>query len=394
MDERDERRAEARLFERLAAIDLPALLGELVRRPSFERETAVVDYLQGRWRNLGLATEITEVEPGRCNITVRAGRPGPAFLFNSHMDTVPPGQRERWSTDPFGAEIRGGRLYGRGAVDAKGCLAAMIGAFEALAASDYPGTVLLSAVAYEENGGYGTRRDVERGLRADAAIVGEPTNLQPNLGHRGASRLEVECRGLPAHSAQPEEGVNAISAAAEAIRAINALETRLASRLDPVLRQHPHLTVTMISGGDAGNVVPARCTLLLDRRTLPSERAEAVEAEVLDAVREATAGGKATVSLAGIRHTAGAVTDPAALIATTLVAATGDVTGHAPKPAGFFACCDMTYLTAVGIPTVIFGPGEERMCHVFDESMDLAQLQQGAQVYALTAQRWIEAYHA
>jgi len=300
VDERN--RAEARLLERLSTVDLPALLTELVRRPSFEQETSIVEYLQARWQERGLATEITEVQPGRCNITVRAGRPGPAFLFNSHMDTVPAGQRERWSTDPFGAEIRGGRLYGRGAVDAKGCLTAMIGAFETLAALDFPGTLLLSAVAYEENGGYGTRRDVARGLRADAAIVGEPTNLQPNLGHRGASRLEVECRGLPAHSAQSEEGVNAITAAAEAVRALAALDKRLASRLDPVLRQHPHLTVTMIRGGDAGNVVPARCTLLLDRRTLPGERAEAVEAEILDAIREATADGKAEVSLA--RHPA------------------------------------------------------------------------------------------
>lgn len=382
---------EARLLEQLAAADLPALLGELVRRPSFEHETAVVEYLQGRWQERGLATEVTDVEPGRCNITVRAGRPGPAFLFNSHMDTVPPGQRERWSADPFGGEIRAGRLYGRGAVDAKGCLTAMIGAFEALAALDYPGTLLLSAVAYEENGGYGTRRDVERGLRADAAMVGEPTNLQPNLGHRGASRLEVECQGMPAHSAQPDEGVNAIAAAAEAVRALVALNKRLASRLDPVLRQHPHLTVTMIRGGDAGNVVPARCTLLLDRRTLPSERAEAVEAEILDAVREATAGSKAEVMLSGIRHTAGAVIDPTALVATTLCDAVRDVTGRAPAPAGFFACCDMTYLAAAGIPTVIFGPGEQRMCHIFDESMALDDLRQGAQVYALTAHRWLRA---
>jgi acetylornithine deacetylase/succinyl-diaminopimelate desuccinylase-like protein len=122
---------------------------------------------------------------------------------------------------------------------------------------------------------------------------------------------------------------------------------------------------------------------------LPGERAEAVEAEILDAIREATADGKAEVSLAGIRHTAGAVIEPTALIATTLGEAIADVTGREPNPAGFFACCDMTYLAAVGIPTVIFGPGEQRMCHIFDESLALADLQQAAQVYALTAQRWL-----
>lgn len=380
--------AEARLLERLDGVDLPALLTELVRRPSFEQESAVVEYLEARWRGQGFATEVTEVEPGRCNITVRSGDSGPAFLFNSHMDTVPPGQRERWSTDPFGAEIRDGRLYGRGSVDAKGCLAAMIGAFETLAAQGFPGTLLLSAVAIEENGGYGTRRDVERGMRADAALVGEPTNLQPNLGHRGTSRLEVDCRGRPAHSAQPEEGVNAITAAAEAIQALDALDKRLASRLDPVLRQHPHLTVTMIRGGDAGNVVPARCTLLLDRRTLPAERADEVEAEIFEAVRAATSGGEADVTVCGVRHTAGAVIAPTAPIATTLGEAIADVTGRVPAPAGFFACCDMTFLAAAGIPTAIFGPGEQRMCHVFDESLNLADLRLAARIYTLTAHRW------
>lgn len=383
--------AEGRLLERLATLDLPALLTELVRRPSVEQEGEVVDYLVKRWRERGFPTEVTEVEPGRCNVTVRAGTPGPTFLFNSHMDTVPEGQRERWTTDPFGATVRNGRLYGRGAVDAKGCLAGMIAAFETLAALDVPGTLLLSAVAYEENGGYGTRRDVARGLRADAAIIGEPTNLQPNLGHRGASRLEVECRGVPAHSAQPEEGVNAITAASAAVQGLAALDKRLAHRLDPVLRQHPHLTVTMIKGGDAGNVVPARCTLLLDRRTLPAEQGAQVEAEILAAVQEATAGSRAEVTLTGIRHTPGAVTDPAALIATTLRDTIADVTGRPPTPTGFFACCDMTFLAGVGIPTVIFGPGEQEQCHIFDESLALTDLRLAAQVYALTAHRWFQA---
>lgn len=383
--------AEGRLLERLATVDLQNLLTELVRRPSVDQEGEVVAFLLDRWRGRGYPTEVTEVEPGRCNVTVRAGKPGPAFLFNSHMDTVPPGQRERWTTDPFGATVRDGRLYGRGAVDAKGCLAGMIAAFETLAALDVPGTLLLSAVAYEENGGYGTRRDVARGLRADAAIIGEPTNLQPNLGHRGASRVEVECRGVPAHSAQPEEGVNAITAAASAVQALAALDKRLAGRLDPVLRQHPHLTVTMITGGDAGNVVPARCTLLLDRRTLPGEQGAQVEAEILEAVQEATAAGKAAVTLTGVRHTPGAVVDPAALIATTLCETVADVTGRRPSPAGFFACCDMTFLAGVGIPTVIFGPGEQGQCHIFDESLALTDLGQAAQIYALTAHRWFQA---
>lgn len=381
--------AEARLLARLDEQDLPGLLRELVRRPSYVDETAVVDFLQHRWRDLGLETTISEVRPGRCNITVQTGRPGPSLLFNSHTDTVPPGEAGRWTADPFAGEVRAGRLYGRGAADAKGCLAAMIAAFETLAAGECAGTLLLSAVAIEEDGGYGTRREVERGLRADAAVVGEPTNLQPNLGHRGGSRLEVECLGLPAHAAQPEAGVNAIAAAAPVVQALVALEGRLAERLDPVLRQHPNLTVTMIQGGDAGNVVPARCTLLLDRRTLPSEQPEQIEAEIAAAVQAAAPPG-VHVRLTGIRHTPGAVVAPDAPIATTLADAVADIRRQEPSPRGFFACCDMTFLAGVGIPTIIFGPGEQAMLHVFDESLALADLRAAAQVYALTAQRWFE----
>lgn len=382
--------AEARLLERVDAFDTPALLRELVRRPSFVDERAVVEYLAERWRGLGFDPAITPVEPNRSNIAVETGGDGPTLLLNSHLDTVPPGEQERWSVDPFGGEIRTGRLYGRGATDAKGCLAGMIAAFETLARERAPGRLVLTAVAYEENGGYGTRRDVERGRRADAAIIGEPTELQPNLGHRGASRIEIEVRGAPAHSARPERGVNAISGAARIALALEELDGALADRIDPVLHQRPHLTVTMVQGGDAGNVVPARCTLLLDRRTLPAERPEDVIAEIRAAAERATAGSRVQIRLEGVRHTVGAVTEPSALIAQTLVGAVGAVTGQPPTPSGFFACCDMTFLAAGGIPTVICGPGEERMCHVFDESLGVEELRQGARVYALTAWRFLQ----
>ncbi len=380
---------EARLLAELDRFDLVDLLRQLVRRRSDTSEADVAEYLQRRWQDRGIHTIVTEVEPGRCNVTAEAGDSGPSILLNSHMDTVPPGQRERWTADPFGGEVRNGRLYGRGAVDAKGCLAAMIAAFETLAATGVNGRLVLSAVSMEESGGMGTQREVGRGLRADAAIIGEPTNLQPNLGHRGAMRVEIEARGLPAHSAHPDSGINAIAAMAPVIIALEQLDRRLAGRLDAILHQRPCLTATVIQGGDAGNVVPARCSLLLDRRTLPTEREMDVAAEIEAAIIDATRESRAEVRLQPVRWTQGAVTDPSDAIAQTLCDAAATIRGQAPAPAGFFACCDMTFLSAIGIPTVIFGPGEERMCHVFDESMALDDLRHGAQVYALTAQRWL-----
>jgi acetylornithine deacetylase len=173
------------------------------------------------------------------------------------------------------------------------------------------------------------------------------------------------------------------------VLALEELDRRLAGRLDPILRQHPNLTATVIQGGDAGNVVPARCTLLLDRRTLPSEPEEEVVAELEAAIAAATRDRRAEVRLRPVRHVRGALTDPAEPIAQLLSSAVADISGGPPAPAGFFACCDMTYLAAAGMPTVIFGPGEAAMCHVFDESLALEDLRRAALVYLLTAHRWL-----
>ena len=170
-----------------AASEVVALLQELVGIPSHENEGAVVDLLCGRFRERGIPFETRLVgPPGRANVIASWGRGEPSLILNSHMDTVAPGDPAGWQSPPLAAEIRDGRLYGRGSADAKGPLAAMIVAFESIRRSHprLQGRLILTAVAYEEESGLGTQAEVAAGARADAAIVGEPTNLQVCVAHR------------------------------------------------------------------------------------------------------------------------------------------------------------------------------------------------------------------
>ncbi len=204
--------------------DVVALLGELVCIPSHETESAVVELLCRRFRERGIACETRLVGPaGRANVIATWGEGPRSLILNSHMDTVAPGDAGQWHAPPFGAEIRDGRLYGRGSADAKGPLAAMIVAFESIARSRVraKGRLILTAVSYEEENGRGTHAEVAAGTRADAAVVGEPTSLRVCVAHKGVLRLRVTTRGKAAHASEPWEGANAISAMAPVIGALD-----------------------------------------------------------------------------------------------------------------------------------------------------------------------------
>jgi succinyl-diaminopimelate desuccinylase len=342
----------------------------------------------------GVACEIQEVKPGRANLLARLGPEGarPHLIFNGHADTVAAGGG--WTHDPHGGEIVAGRLYGRGAADMKGGLAAMMTAVEALVRSgaDISGRLTLAATMDEEETQAGTRFAVSQGLRGDFAIVGEPTDLLPVIAHKGDAVIEIETRGVEAHGSTPDAGVSAIDHMADVLIELRALSERMRERRDPLVGQ-PTMHVGTIEGGVNPWMVAGRCRITIDRRVLPGERPEDVVQEVQELVdrvgkRKSNFRGAARlVTFASPMKTAS--TNP---VVAAIREATARVVGRDPGIHGWSATCDANIHVNEGdTPAIVFGPGStERQAHRPDESVAVSELVAAARIYAVTALRLLD----
>jgi acetylornithine deacetylase/succinyl-diaminopimelate desuccinylase family protein len=369
------------------------LLSELIVIPSYAaQEEAIVGYLVKRFQSQGIHCRVTELDGKPLNVVAEIGTGTRAIVLNSHVDTVPPGDPALWLTDPLTPVEKDGRIYGRGAMDAKGCLAAMIVAFETLARGrdGPPGRVILMAVGAEERGGLGTKTEVVRGLRADAAIVGESTRLVPMIAHKGVLRLEVEVTGRAAHASDPEAGVNAIVAMGPILNALDGLAAEVRRRSEPYTGK-ASLVISTISGGVALNVIPASCVISIDRRVLPTETEEDATREIVAVVNRAVcATSGARVAVRKVRFVPPASTDPKEPIVAAAEQAASAVLGRPIRAAGFSATCDMTYLVDPGgIPTVILGPGEIGVAHQANEHIAIDQMVLAVAVYLKTIEAWL-----
>ena len=208
------------------------LAGRLIRERSDlsgDMEYGAGQLLMRIAAEMGLEAEEQPVEGRRSNILIRMrGAPGgKTLLYSGHIDVVPPGAEELWDSPPFEPQVRGDRLYGRGACDMKGSIAAMLHALEVLRQCAVPlrGEVLLALDVDEETSNKGMRRLLASGVRADACIVGEPTDLEINLGHKGVMGLWLTFSGRRAHASRPEMGINPIVYAAEMVEKIRAFQS-------------------------------------------------------------------------------------------------------------------------------------------------------------------------
>jgi len=370
------------------------LLQDLVRIPSvnpnFEGgmpESAVADYVEAFFERLGLAAERREVRPDRPNvigILPGASSDAPGLLLEAHMDTV---QIANMTIDPFGAEISGGKLYGRGACDTKASLAAMLAAVEWFVTNGVKPRVpvFMAATVDEEVNFLGVLDVLEAGHRFAAAIVGEPTELQAVVAHKGVVRCEIETVGVSAHSSKPEEGANAISGMMKVIQHIDQrLNGRLRERTHPLVGGAT-LCVTGIAGGVAPNTIPERCRITIDRRTIPGEDSDQVWLE-LKAELERFAANEGDLRL--VVHPPFVLdyamdtspdSDIVRLVAATASARIGPIRTHG-VPYG----TDASKLTRAGIPTVVFGPGSIDQAHTKDEWVELKQVTLAAEIIAET----------
>lgn len=369
-----------------------SLLCDLVAIPSYGGEDEhIIRYLVDRFRRRNVPCRVTELDGKPINVVAEIGDGPRTIVLNSHHDTVPPGDRALWSTDPFTPVELDGRIYGRGAQDAKGCLAAMIVAFEALAErrDALPARVVLMAVGEEERGGLGTKTEAMRDLRADAALIGESTQLVPMIAHKGVLRLEVEVVGKAAHASEPEAGVNAITAMAPIISALDRLGAEIRRRTERHTG-NASLVISTIAGGTALNVIPARCVISIDRRVLPNETEAEAMREIAEAVHPALpADSGARLEVRQVRFVPPAITDPAAPIVAAAEEAASAVLGRSVRAAGFTATCDMTYLVNIAkIPTVILGPDSIALAHQANECILIEQMALAVEVYLKTLEAW------
>ncbi|MCW2989536.1 MAG: hypothetical protein JWM73_130, partial [Solirubrobacterales bacterium] len=273
--------AVARLTADLVAID--SVNPSLVAGGAGERE--IITFIAGWARAAGLEAEVLEETPGRPSAVVRARGTGGGrtLLLCGHVDTV---TVEGMTQPPFSARVDGDRLHGRGAYDMKAGVAAALVACREAAALGLAGDVVVAAVADEEHASLGVQ-EVLRSVRADAAIVTEPTELEVVVAHKGFVWIEIEVAGRAAHGSRPHLGEDAIVKAGPIRTGLGALDAALGDRTHPLLgRGSVHASV--ITGGEELSSYPARCTVGIERRTLPGETAADVEAEIGALLGDAT----------------------------------------------------------------------------------------------------------
>jgi len=360
------------------------ILERLVRIPSPTGEERAAAEAVGGWcADAGLDVVLEEVAPGRPNVIARwkVGR-GPHLLLTGHLDTVPVG--EGWIRDPFGAEVDGERLYGRGACDMKGGLAAMLGAIVDLRkrGEEPAGDVTVAAVVGEEEDSAGTRALVGRGIHADRAVLAEPTAMQLVVGNRGLLNFRVIVTGASAHASSPGLGRNAVTAAARIALELESIDAELARRPHPQFGP-PTLTVGTIHGGTRPYVVPDRCEIEVDRRINPGETTE----QVVEELEEAIARARRRVPwleaevVAGPDYLAFETPRDHELVQSMSTAMTE--AGIPRRISAWRAASDAGFLVhGAGIPCVLFGPGDiEQAAHRPDEWIDLGELDTAQRVF-------------
>jgi acetylornithine deacetylase/succinyl-diaminopimelate desuccinylase-like protein len=358
------------------------LLSEIIALPSVNSsflpanhphagEARVADYLAALAKRAGVDVKFQNVLPGRRNVIARLGPSGrvrQTILLAPHLDTV-----NVVSDAQLKPVIRGGRVYGRGACDTKGSVAVMFGALCDLAAMKSrprDTEIIFIGLVDEEHGQSGSRFLAKRKFKADLAIVGEPTRLALATANKGSVWLEVATRGNSAHGATPWFGENAVH---EMARVVDALQTDYAAQLKK--KKHPllgHGTVSVgtISGGTQTNIVPDRCVIGVDRRTLPGESESATRLAMSAFLKSHKL--NATVSNVKLSPCPALETSERLPLVKQFLDSIGQ-----RRASGLHYFCDAAVLASGGISSVVFGPGDIAQAHTADEWIEITQLEQG-----------------
>ena len=365
-------------------VRIPSVNPDLV--PGADGEAKIANYIADTLDGWGLEVQVREIAEGRPNViaTLEGTGGGQTLLFNGHMDTV----GVEGMAEPYSGEVRDGRLYGRGAIDMKGSLAATMAATKGLIDSGITlrGSVIFTYVADEEYASIGTSAiadDIRQGRlrRPDGAVNTEATGLRVGIGHKGFTWLEVVTEGKAAHGSRPDLGVDAIAQMGKLLVKVDRLQEQLAAGVQHPLLGAGSVHASLVNGGREMSSYPGRCTLKLERRTVPPETADSVGEElekIISRLSTEDPAFQASSRVMFVRNPWQA--DPRSKIVKTTAAAIETVTGAPSTTMTQTGWLDSALLGDVGVPTVICGPSGEGL-HAEVESIDVTSLGTCAEIY-------------
>ena len=347
-------------------------------------EEEISRYIAHSLSKMNIPAEVEEIAPGRLNVTaaIQGKGDGKSLIINAHTDTV----GVQGMDNPFSGHIENGRLYGRGSMDMKGSIAAMLTMAKHLTEndSDLVGDVILSFVADEEYGSIGTEHFL-KDYTGDAAIVTEPTSLNICSAHKGFTLFEITTTGKAAHGGRPDLGVDANAMIGRLLAKIEQLSARLSQQESHPLLGRPSMHIPVINGGTEPFTYADSCTIMLERRTLPGEQSGHIQEELQSIIRELKqedADFRASLKCIVARDAFEA--RPGQKITTLLEQSVQQITSRTPSHIGHHWWEDSGLFDRAGIDTIVIGPKGEGL-HAAEEWVDIESVVQLSEILADTA---------
>lgn len=375
-------------------------------------EGTVQRYLAKEFKKLGAEVDIfkpdnkrlrkyTDFNPGhdytnRPNVAavLKGEGGGRSIILNGHIDTVSSGNLAHWKYNPYEGKIAGRKIFGLGAVDMKGGLSAMIMAVKSIKAAKIKlkGDIIFQSVVDEEGGGNGTLACVDRGYKADAAIIAEPTNLEICAAHRGAMHLKIRVKGLSTHACLKQKGVNAIEKMVVLMKSLEGLEKVWLKRKKHPLLPSPTITFCQLSGGAGASIIPEECEAKVNIKYLPAEKKKDVQKEIKKRIKNISNFDswlkKHPPELTWLLNTSPYETETSHPLVGILKESAMEVIGKG-KVTGLPSGADARILNNIGhIPAFIFGPGDLSQAHHVNESLSIREYINAIKIFSLVISKW------
>ena len=358
------------------------ILSALIGFPTINGdELPAAQHIAGWLESLGMTVMVQDLGNNRGNVFATIGQ-GETLLFTGHLDVVP--AQGAWQSNPFEMISKGERYYGRGCADMKGGIAAMISAAARLIAEkpNFNKKIALLFVADEEQNNQGTNHFIETAeAEITGCVIGEPTEMEIAVAHKGVARHRIEIKGRSAHASLPNEGINALEGAAAVIAALQKEHRRIAEEVHPILPPQS-LQVTLLRGGEQENIIPGEAVMMTDHRLFPYMTWDMAAKQIEKVVEEV---GKTHRSFRFSVHRhcflPGGEISPEHPWAARCLELAEKHHGRAMRPTEFRAGCEMSLFVNAGIPTVVCGPGNISQAHIIDEWILKSQLTEAEAFY-------------